>query len=54
MKLDATGDQRAWGEIEARMSVIYTALPKVDASIIKYEDHLEESRIQEEEACYGT
>ena len=53
-KLDAAGDQGIWGETEARMSVICTALPKVEASITKYEHHLEESRIQEEEARYGT
>ena len=52
-KPDATGDQRAQGEIEARMSVICTSLLKVEASITKYEDRLEGSQIQEEEACYG-
>ena len=53
-KLDAAGDQGIQRETEARMSVIHTALPKVEASITKYEDHLEKSRIREEEACYGT
>ena len=53
-KLDAAGDQGIWGETEARMNVIRTALLKVEASITKYEDSLEESRIQEKEAHYRT
>ena len=52
-KLDTTGDQRVQGEIEARMSVIHTAIPKVEASITRYEDRLEESRLREDEAHYG-
>ena len=35
------------------MSVICTALPKVEVSIAKYEDHLKESQIKEEEVHYG-
>ena len=35
------------------MSVIRTAIPKVEASITKYENRLEEGRIREDEARYG-
>ena len=43
--LDATKGKKAQKEIEARMSVLHTALQKVEASITKNEAHLEESRI---------
>ena len=52
-KLDATGDQRVWREMEARMSVIRSAILKVEATITKYEDHLEECHLRADEAQYG-
>ena len=39
--------------MDERMGVIQTALKKVEALVAEDEDHLEESRIQEEEAHHG-
>ena len=36
-KLDTTGSDRVWGEIEARMSVVHTAISAVEASINTHE-----------------
>ena len=48
--LEAAPDEK---EIDKRMGIIQTALKKAEASVAENEDHLEESRIQEEEACHG-
>ena len=49
--IEAAVDRKLCKETEARMGVLRTALRKVEASIAKSEDHLEESRMREEEAC---
>ena len=51
--LEAAMDEKAQKEIDERMGVIRTALEKAEASVAENEDHLEESWIQEEEACHG-
>ena len=51
--LGVAGSQKTQKEMEERMGALHTALNKVEASITKYEDLLEESQIQEEEAHYG-
>ena len=51
--LEAATDGKARKEIDERMGVIQTALEKAEASVTENEDHLEESRIQEEEAHQG-
>ena len=51
--MEVAVDEKVWKEIEERMGVLRTALKKVEALIAKNEDHLEESRILEEEAHYG-
>ena len=51
--MEATTDSRVWKEIEERMGVLQTALKKAEALISENEDHLEESRIWEEEAHQG-
>ena len=48
--MEAAVDKRICKETEARMGVLRTALRKVEASIAKSEDHLEESQMREEEA----
>ena len=51
--LEAATDGKAWKEIDERMGVVQTALDKAEASVAENEDHLEESRIWEEEAGQG-
>ena len=51
--METATDGKVQKEIEERMGVLRTAHKKVEASIAKNEDHLEESWIWEEEACYG-
>ena len=46
-------DRKAWKEIDKRIGVVQTALNKAEALVAENEDHLEESQIQEEEACQG-
>ena len=48
--IEAATDRKLCKETEARMGVLRTALRKVEASINESEDHLEESRMREEEA----
>ena len=48
--MEATTDSRVQKEIEERMGILRTALKKAEALISENEDHLEESRIWEEEA----
>ena len=52
-RMEATTDSRVQQEIEESMGVLQTALKKAEASISENEDHLKESRIQEEEAHQG-
>ena len=49
-KLDATGVNRLRGDIEAKMSIVRTAISKIEASIERYEDQLEECQFREHEA----
>ena len=51
--MEAATDEKAQKEIDKRMGIIRTALKKAEASVAENEDHLEESWIQEEEACQG-
>ena len=51
--MEAATDEKAQKEIDERMGVVQTALDKAEASVAENEDHLEESRIQEEEAHQG-
>ena len=51
--MEAATDEKAQKEIDERMGIIRTALEKAEASVAENEDHLEESRIREEEACHG-
>ena len=51
--MEATADGKVQKEIEERIGVLQTALKKVEASVAENEDHLEESRIREEEARQG-
>ena len=51
--MEAAMDRKVRKEIEERMGVLRTALKKAEASITENEDHLEESRIWEEEAHQG-
>ena len=48
--MEAAADRKVRKEIEERMGVLQTALKKTEASMAESEDHLEKSRIQEEEA----
>ena len=48
--LEMTQDRKAQKEMEQRIDVIKTSLNKVETSILKYENLIEESRILEEEA----
>ena len=50
--LDAAEHQQAQKEIEEKMSILHTALKKVEASIPKNDACLEESQIWEDEVCY--
>ena len=47
---EAAADKRVHKETEARMGILQTTLEKVEASMAESEDHLEESRMREEEA----
>ena len=51
--MEAAADRKVQKEIEERMGILRTALKKAEASITENEGHLEESQIQEEEACQG-
>ena len=48
--IEAAVDRRLCKETETRMGVLRTTLRKVETSINKSEDHLEESRMREEDA----
>ena len=49
-KLDTTGFDRLRGDIEAKMSVVHTAISKIEATIERYMNQLEECRFREHEA----
>ena len=49
-ELDTTGVDSLRGDIEAKMSIVCTAISKVKASIERYENRLEECRFREHEA----
>ena len=51
--MEADVDRKVRKEIEERMGILRTALKKAEASITENKDHLEENRIQEEEAHQG-
>ena len=51
--LEAATDEKAQKEIDERMGIVRTALDKAEASVAENEDHLEESRIWEEETHQG-
>ena len=51
--MEAAADGKVRKEIEERMGVLRTTLKKVEALVTENEDHLEESRIWEEEAHQG-
>ena len=51
--LEAATDEKAWKEIDERMGIVRTALNRAEALVAENEDHLEESRIREEEARQG-
>ena len=48
--IEAATDKKLHKETEIRMGVLQTILRKVETSINKSEDHLEESRMREEDA----
>ena len=52
-RMEGTADRKVHKEIEERMGILQTTLKKAEAPMAKSEDHLEESWIQEEEACQG-
>ena len=49
-ELDTTGVDSLRGDIEAKMSIVRTAISKVKATIKRYEDRLEECQFREHEA----
>ena len=49
--IEATADRKLHKQTKERMGVLRTALKKVEASMAKSKDHLEESWMREEEAC---
>ena len=49
--IEAATDRKLRKQTEERMGILQTALKKVEASMAKSEDHLEESQMREEEAC---
>ena len=51
--IEAATDRKLRKETEARMDILRTVLKKVEASINESKDHLEESRMREEEAHQG-
>ena len=48
--IEATTDRKLHKETETRMGILQTTLSKVETSIDESEDHLEESRMREEDA----
>ena len=51
--MEAATDEKAQKKIDERMGIVQTALDKAEALVAENKDHLEESWIQEEEACQG-
>ena len=51
--MEATTDGKVQKDIEERMNILQTSLKKVEAAVAANENHLEESRIREEEAWQG-
>ena len=51
--MEAATDEKAWKEIDERMGIVQTSLDKAEALVAENEDHLEDSRIWEEEAHQG-
>ena len=51
--MEAATDRKVWKDIEERMNILQTSLNKVEAAVAENENHLEESRIWEEEAHQG-
>ena len=51
--MEAATDRKVWKDIEERMNILSTSFKKVEAAVAENENHLEESRIWEEEACQG-
>ena len=49
-KLDSTGVDKLRGDIEAKMSVVHTAISKIEATIERYKDRLKECQFREYEA----
>ena len=49
-KLDTTGVDKLRGDIEAKMSIVHTAISKIEATIKMYADRLEECWFREHEA----
>ena len=49
-EIEAAADKKLRKQTEERMGILQTALKKVEASMAKSEDHLEENRMREEEA----
>ena len=52
-KLDTTGFDRLRGDIEAKMSIIHTAISKIEATIERYMNQLEECWFRKHEAQSG-
>ena len=48
--MEAAMDRRVRKETKERMGILQTALKKVEASMVKSRDHLEESQMREEKA----
>ena len=48
--LDTTGFSQLRGDIEARMTIVCTAITKIEAAIERYKNRLEECRLMEHEA----
>ena len=49
--IEAAADRKLRKETETRMGILRATLSKVETSIDESEDHLEESRMREEDAC---
>ena len=49
-ELDTTGVDRLRGDIEAKMSIVCTAISKIEATIERYANRLEECQFREHEA----
>ena len=52
-KLDTTGFDRLRGDIEAKMSIVCTTISKIEATIERYANQLEECQFREHEAQSG-